>query len=396
MDARKEGTLDRIDWRFVETRASPEWLSRAAGVLSARGTFVVSADFPYHCLGLQCTTARNCRGGTNAQTLPYHFGMGLRPMRVARLLQIGWVAAALLLGIAGCSSPGQRLPTLVEASYVRMAEEDRQDNAPANDKAPATPSVDNTSIPSNPVTAVAKEIEDLSQGLLVAPASASPDSTAEPPSDPLITQVSCPSCLSPISGSVSHLCSTCESGQCVPGRAAYTPVEKHTLMGQILAELVEIIANPDPCYQPGWIPEANAAFFVDFAPETMVRLRADGSWDLVDPNRAEYFWARDDGKGSGPKFEGITVHPSEPSHLHHRRHRNGTHRPNGRRGSAARYRRRQWEPSRAASRFGKTVASAAPALSPCRARAYSIVDWDQLRPVFALHRSGQRTGISLR
>ena len=236
---------------------------------------------------------------------------------VARLLNIGLVAVTLPLAGAGCSSPGQRLPALVETSYVRMADEERQDDASADEQAPATACVDKTSIPSNPVITVAKQSEDPSQGLLVAPVSGSPDSTAEPPVDPSITQVSCPSCLSPISGSVSHLCSTCDSGQCVPGRAPYTPVEKHTLMGQILAEIVEIIANPDPCYQPGWIPEANAAFFVDFArPKTMVRLRADGGWDLVDPDRAEYFWARDDGKGSGPKFEGVTVHPSEPSHSH--------------------------------------------------------------------------------
>ena len=64
----------------------------------------------------------------------------------------------------------------------------------------------------------------------------------------------------------------------------------------------ECLCCPDPCYQPRWIPEANAAFFTDYArPRTVTRLRWDHAPDLVFPDRSEFFWAHDDGKGLGPQ-----------------------------------------------------------------------------------------------
>ena len=58
---------------------------------------------------------------------------------------------------------------------------------------------------------------------------------------------------------------------------------------------------PDPCYEPQWIPVADAAFFVDSArPVTQTRLRWDSAFDMPHPDKAEFFWARADGHGKGP------------------------------------------------------------------------------------------------
>jgi hypothetical protein len=55
---------------------------------------------------------------------------------------------------------------------------------------------------------------------------------------------------------------------------------------------------PDPCYQPKWVPAANAALFVDHArPTTMTRIRWDSGRRLTDPDRAERFWATIGGTG---------------------------------------------------------------------------------------------------
>jgi hypothetical protein len=61
------------------------------------------------------------------------------------------------------------------------------------------------------------------------------------------------------------------------------------------------ICCPDPCYEPCWIAVANNAFFVDAArPITQMRVRWDAGLDFTFPDRAEFFWARADGKGKGP------------------------------------------------------------------------------------------------
>jgi hypothetical protein len=52
---------------------------------------------------------------------------------------------------------------------------------------------------------------------------------------------------------------------------------------------------PDPCYDPPkCLGVADSAFFVDAArPITQMRIRWDSAFDLKNPDRAEYFWARE-------------------------------------------------------------------------------------------------------
>jgi hypothetical protein len=77
-------------------------------------------------------------------------------------------------------------------------------------------------------------------------------------------------------------------------------VNSDSCCGRFFGGLYECICCPDPCYEPHWVPLANAAFFVDGArPVTQMRFRGDFGWDLQFPDRSEFFWARSDGKGKG-------------------------------------------------------------------------------------------------
>ena len=90
----------------------------------------------------------------------------------------------------------------------------------------------------------------------------------------------------------------------MPGRKNCEPVYHHTYLGRLFGNLYECICCPDPCYEPSWIPVANAAFFVNTArPRTMQRIRYNGLIDVQFPDRAEFFWAREmlpGGPGRGP------------------------------------------------------------------------------------------------
>ncbi|WP_435020364.1 hypothetical protein TA3x_001789 [Tundrisphaera sp. TA3] len=121
--------------------------------------------------------------------------------------------------------------------------------------------------------------------------------------DPAITPAACASCgqrypvgVEPIPGM------SCGRAGCVPGHKNCYAYEPHTFVGRVFANMYECLCCPDPCYEPRWVPEANAAFFQDYArPRTLQRFRWDHGIDLRFPDRSEYFWARDDGKGDGPK-----------------------------------------------------------------------------------------------
>jgi len=122
-----------------------------------------------------------------------------------------------------------------------------------------------------------------------------PLSAAGTEADPAVDRVSCPSCGG--SGRVSGGADTCLScggkGTCYPGQKACYSVEAKTGVGRFFANLYECLCCPDPCYQPSWIPEANAAFFVDYArPQTVTRFRYDALPHLEFPDRAEYWWAQ--------------------------------------------------------------------------------------------------------
>ncbi len=66
--------------------------------------------------------------------------------------------------------------------------------------------------------------------------------------------------------------------------------------------LFDCLCYPDLCYEPCWLPVADAAFSVDAVrPVNQVRFRWDWALNWPLPDRAEYFWARADGKGRGPQ-----------------------------------------------------------------------------------------------
>ena len=123
-------------------------------------------------------------------------------------------------------------------------------------------------------------------------APAGPAGTDTSSTDPDVRGVSCPTC-----GGSGHLaggtetCLSCGGrGTCFPGQKACYPIEAHTAVGRFLAGLYECLCCPDPCYQPSWVPEANAGFFVDYArPQTLTRFRYDAMPHLKFPDRAEYW-----------------------------------------------------------------------------------------------------------
>jgi hypothetical protein len=85
---------------------------------------------------------------------------------------------------------------------------------------------------------------------------------------------------------------------CVPGRFMCNAFDNGSVCGRFCNGLCQEICCPDPCYEPRWIAEANAAFFQDSPrPVTQTRLRWDAGFDYRNPDAAEYFWARIGQKG---------------------------------------------------------------------------------------------------
>jgi hypothetical protein len=105
---------------------------------------------------------------------------------------------------------------------------------------------------------------------------------------------------------------------CYPGRyGCDCCCDTKTKFGRLLGGLYECICCQDPCYEPSWIPLANAAFFSDSPrPATQIRYRGDFMWDLPLPDKAEWIWARENMRG--PIFPGQalvapgTLAPGEP------------------------------------------------------------------------------------
>lgn len=148
--------------------------------------------------------------------------------------------------------------------------------------------------------------------LAVSPTAAPPAAT--PVVDPQVQPAGCTSCGSGLLHSHRSTggCSSCFSGtpydgcgpcgHCIPGREPCGCCDD-TLIGRIWQGFYDCICCPDPCYEPRWIAAANNAFFTDAArPITQTRLRWDNGNGLIRPDRAEFFWARADGKGKGPKL----------------------------------------------------------------------------------------------
>jgi hypothetical protein len=97
---------------------------------------------------------------------------------------------------------------------------------------------------------------------------------------------------------------------CVPGRHCTGCDCGDTLCGRILNGLYDNLCCPDPCYEPRWIPAANAAFFQDGPrPVTMTRIRWDSVFNYAFPDSAEFFWAQIALKG--PKNAAASLHYNE-------------------------------------------------------------------------------------
>ena len=92
------------------------------------------------------------------------------------------------------------------------------------------------------------------------------------------------------------------SRTCHPGRQNYEKYEPKTRLGRFIAAIYDQTCSTDPCYVPRWNPLGNSAFFVESVrPVTQTRLRWDSGNNLMFPDRAEFFWARSDGAGRGPR-----------------------------------------------------------------------------------------------
>jgi hypothetical protein len=108
------------------------------------------------------------------------------------------------------------------------------------------------------------------------------------------------------SGGLLTGCSSCGHNGCVPGHTPCDYCDKNSLCGRFFCGLYECICCPDPCYEPRWIPIADSAFFVDAPrPITQSRIRWDSGWNLIFPDRAEYFWAS---PPVGPAIAGSAFH----------------------------------------------------------------------------------------
>ena len=93
--------------------------------------------------------------------------------------------------------------------------------------------------------------------------------------------------------------------QCRPGGKRCEPYPAHTAAGRVIGLIYSSVCCTDPCYQPRWEPLADASFFADAVrPKTSTRFRWDYASHFAYPDRGEYFFARADGKGRGPKAFG--------------------------------------------------------------------------------------------
>jgi hypothetical protein len=131
------------------------------------------------------------------------------------------------------------------------------------------------------------------------------------PTDGGVTPAGCSTCGGGLFGGDGGCagCGGCGSGQCSPSRRSCDCCcSSDTCLGRFVNGLYQCVCCPDPCYDPQWLPIADAAFFVDAArPVTQMRLRVDQSWGMNGPDRAEYFWARIGKKGPSQPVNSIDV-----------------------------------------------------------------------------------------
>jgi hypothetical protein len=113
--------------------------------------------------------------------------------------------------------------------------------------------------------------------------------------DASVERTACATCggfHSSLDGPALHGCLTCGGQNCVPGQKPCHPPanECNTTIGAFCQSLYECICCPDPCYQPSWVPAANASFFADYArPRTVTRIRYDNLEAMTRPDRNQYW-----------------------------------------------------------------------------------------------------------
>ena len=72
--------------------------------------------------------------------------------------------------------------------------------------------------------------------------------------------------------------------------------------GRLVGTLYDTLCCPDPCYRPRWEPITDTAFVTAAArPITQTRFQWNYTNNIPFADRGEYFWARADGRGRGPK-----------------------------------------------------------------------------------------------
>ncbi len=132
--------------------------------------------------------------------------------------------------------------------------------------------------------------------------------TSIPTSDPdppvqAVQQAGCSTCGGGSLGPPATLGSGgCGGPGCIPGRFnECCDCTNSTVVGRFFCELYHCICCPDRCYEPRWEALADSAFFVDAArPQTQLRLRWDTGFNLENPDRAEYVWAREAVNSTNP------------------------------------------------------------------------------------------------
>jgi hypothetical protein len=129
-----------------------------------------------------------------------------------------------------------------------------------------------------------------------------PLAAPKPTIDPLVKQASGCCGLSPRRGIGDY---GCDGGLCTPGRMCH-PGDDDTHFGRLLNGFYYGLCCPDPCYEPMWIPAANAAFFQDSPrPVTQTRFRWDVGFDYRFPDTAEFFLGKLGTKGPKNSVESM-------------------------------------------------------------------------------------------
>ncbi len=91
----------------------------------------------------------------------------------------------------------------------------------------------------------------------------------------------------------------CSTGNCVCGNFQ---MNASTRLGRFAQGVYAGTCCPDPCYAPNWTMLANASLFSDTArPQSRQRFRWDYNDHFVQPDRAEYLWARMGALGPAPE-----------------------------------------------------------------------------------------------